>query len=58
MVFLDQLTNNVVDVTDPLVIAEMLKQPERYVPYTPPVKPDTQTVVLTTAVKIEDQTVE
>ena len=54
MVFLDQLTNNVVEVTDPLVIAEMLKQPERYVEYTPPTKPDTRTVVLTMVEKIED----
>lgn len=52
MIFLDLLTNNVISVTDPLVIAEMLKQPERYVAYTPPVQPDTRTVVLTTTESI------
>ncbi len=38
MLFLDLLTNNVISVTDPLVEAEMLKQPDRYVSYTPPCK--------------------
>jgi len=56
MLFLDLLTNNVISVTDPLVEAEMLKQPDRYVSYTPPVKPDTRTVLLTMEEKIEDQT--
>ena len=55
MLFLDLLTNNVISVTDPLVIAEMLKQPERYVSYTPPVQPETRTVILTTTESITSE---